>query len=627
VTLLTADKISKRFNDQAIFDQVSFSVQDDEKIGLVGKNGSGKTTLFEIMVGRMEVDSGKLNRSKACCIDYIEQDKTEYFDLPLFEFVASAREDLSKMRREMFSLQQRLATNPHDEGGLFRLGQLQSKFEIEGGFSFESEVKIILAGLGFEVERHTERIRNFSGGEKNRAGLARALAGNGNLLLLDEPTNHLDIESTMWLEEYLSKTDRSYLIVSHDRAFLTAAVERVWEISHGRIDLYTGGFEKYLEERAERRKQHEHRYKHQQEEIKRIEEFVRRNIAGQKTKQAQSKLKYLSRIKRLPPPRSEGPEASIPVRSSGRSFAHVLSVEDVLLGYGETAVIEDACFDIYRSDKVGLIGRNGSGKTTVLRALIGELAPMRGEIKLGANVDVAYFDQELVDLNPEATVLDNVWEMDPTAEIGKIRSFLARFGFSGEDCFKLVSSLSGGEKTKLSLARLLYHPANFLIFDEPTNHLDLDSREVLEKALRDFDGSCLIVSHDRYFLDQVVDRIFYLDEGSLRVFGGNYSYFQEKTAAVAAPVKAKDGASKETYLMFKEKSKRLARHIKQIRSAKKRIADLEKELGQIEEDIRFNIPKNDWEKLHEASQRKQKLEEEILDLYAALEKLEKISLD
>jgi ATP-binding cassette subfamily F protein 3 len=627
VTLLTADKISKRFHDQVIFDHVSFSVQDDERIGLVGKNGSGKTTLFEIMAGRMEVDSGKLNRSKACRIDYIEQDKTEYFDLPLFEFVTSAREDLSKIRREMLSLQQRLATNPHDESGLSRLGQLQSKFEIEGGFSFESEVKIILAGLGFEVERHTERIRNFSGGEKNRAGLARALAGNGNLLLLDEPTNHLDIESTMWLEEYLSKTDRSYLIVSHDRAFLTAAVGRVWEISHGRIDLYTGGFEKYLKERVKRKRQQEHRYKHQQQEIKRIEEFVRRNIAGQKTKQAQSRLKYLNRIKRLPPPRYEGPETSISVRSSGRSFAHVLSVDGVSLGYGGTTVIEDACFDIFRGDKVGLIGSNGSGKTTVLRALIGELAPIRGEIKLGANVDVAYFDQELVDLNPEAIVLDNVWEMDPTAEAGKIRSFLARFGFSGEDCFKLVSSLSGGEKTKLSLARLLYHPTNFLIFDEPTNHLDLDSREVLEKALRDFDGSCLIVSHDRYFLDQVVDRIFYLNEGNLHVFGGNYSYFQEKTAAEGAPLKVKDGTSKEAYLMLKEKSKRLARHIKRIRSTKTRIADLEKELGQMEKDIRFNIPKNDWEKLHEASQRKQKLEEEILDLYAALEKLEEIKFD
>lgn len=627
MTFLTADRISKKFDDQVILNRVSFSIQDNEKIGLVGKNGSGKTTLFEIMAGRMAVDSGRVSQSKSCRIDYVEQDKTEYFDLSLFEFAASAREDLLVMHREIVSLQQRLAADPHDKDGLLRLGQLQSRFEAEGGFGFESEVKIILAGLGFEPARHAERVRNFSGGEKNRAGLARALAGSGNLLLLDEPTNHLDIDSTTWLEEYLSKTDRSYLIISHDRAFLTATVQRVWEISHGGIDFYTGGFEKYLEGRAERKRLHEHRYKHQQQEIKRIEEFVRRHMAGQKTKQAQSKLKYLSRIKRLPPPCTEGQNSSIPVRLSGRSFAHVLSVEDVSLGYGQTVVVQEACFDIYRGDRVGLIGCNGSGKTTILKALIGELSPISGEIKLGASVDVAYFDQEPADLNPEATVLDSIWEMDPSAEIGKLRSFLARFGFSGEDSFKLVASLSGGEKTKLSLALLLYHPANFLIFDEPTNHLDLDSREVLEKALRNFDGSCLIVSHDRYFLDQVVDRIFYLDDGSLRVYDGNYSYFQGKTAAVTAPVKVKDGASKEAYLMFKEKSKRLARHIKRIRSTKSRLADLEKELERLEEDMLSNIPKNDWEKLHEASQRKQKLEEEILDLYTALEKLENTNVD
>jgi len=628
MALLTADRISKKFNDQIILNQVSFSVQDNEKIGLVGKNGSGKTTLFEIMSGRMSPDTGEVNHSKTCRIDYIEQDKTEYFDLSLFEFVASAREDLLDIRQKMLSQQHYLSTNPHDKDGLSRLGQLQSRFEMEGGFNFESEVKIILAGLGFEPERHTERVRNFSGGEKNRAGLARALAGNGNLLLLDEPTNHLDIESTMWLEEYLGKIDKSYLIVSHDRALLTATVRKVWEINHGKMHFYSGGFENYLKERSERKRLHEHRFKHQQQEIKRIEEFVRRHMAGQKTKQAQSKLKYLNRIKRLLPPHSESPETSIPVRSSGRSFAHVLSVEDVSLGYGQSTVVEDVHFDIYRGDKVGLIGCNGSGKTTVLRALIGELAPICGEIKLGANVDVAYFDQELIDLNPEATVLDTVWEMDPTAEAGKMRSFLARFGFSGEDSFKLVASLSGGEKTKLSLARLLYHPANFLIFDEPTNHLDLDSREVLEKALQDFEGSCLIVSHDRYFLDQVVDRIFYLNNGCLRVFDGNYSYFQSKTAAVTAPVKAKDGASKEAYLMFKEKSKRLARHIKRIRSTKSRIANLEKELGQVvDEDIRFNIPKSNWEKLHKASQRKQQIEEQILELYATLEILENTDID
>ncbi len=627
MTLLTADKISKKFDDQIIFEDICITVGDEDRIGLVGKNGSGKTTLFEIMAGRVSPDSGTVVRAKACRIDYIEQDLSRYLNLSLFEFVASAREDLLTLRQQMQTLQQQVAATPTDGAILTRLGQLQSRFEAEGGFGFESEVRIILAGLGFEPDRHVEQLRHFSGGEKNRAGLARVLAGNGTLLLLDEPTNHLDIESTLWLEDYLSKIDRSYLIVSHDRAFLTAAVQQVWEISHGQIDFYTGGFAGYLKQRDEHRRLHEHRYKHQQQEIKKIEEFVRRNMAGQKTRQAQSRLKYLNRIKRLPPPRSEGKTTNLPMQLSGRSFAHVLAVENVTLGYGSTAVVTGVSFDIYRGDRVGLIGPNGSGKTTILKALCGELAPISGDIRLGTNVDVAYFDQELADLDPELTVLDTVWTADPTAEMGRMRSFLGRFGFSGDDSLKPVAALSGGEKTKLALARLLYRPANFLIFDEPTNHLDLDSREVLEKALIEFDGSCLIVSHDRYFLDRVIDRIFYLKNTSLQIFEGNYTYFKEKTTVTAPPAKTTDKSQKAAYMAFKEKSRRQSRHKRRVQSTRSKITDLEKELGQLDEGIRSDIPRNDWEQLHQASLRKRKLEDMILDLYATLEQLEKTNLD
>ncbi|MEW5993986.1 MAG: ABC-F family ATP-binding cassette domain-containing protein [Candidatus Zixiibacteriota bacterium] len=622
MTLLSADNITKKYNDQIVFDRVSFTVQQGRRIGLVGRNGSGKTTLFDIMTGRVSVDGGQLNRAGACHIDYIEQEIADYVDHSLFDYVASARSDLLEARREIESVEHHLSMYPNDSAQVGRLGRLQSRFETEGGFTFENEVKLILEGLGFPRSRHAERLRNFSGGEKNRAGLARALAGNGTLLLLDEPTNHLDIESTVWLEEYLTKSERVYVVVSHDRAFLSATVDQVWEISHGKIDFYTGGFDRYLKERDERRRLHEHHYKHQQVEIRRLEEFVRRNIAGQKTKQAQSKLKYLGRVKRLPPPRSDGANMSIAVRSSGRSYAHVLSVTGVSLGFGRNIVLEDADFDIYRGDKVGLIGRNGSGKTTLLRALIGELAPIDGEIKLGANVDVAYFDQELADLDPAATVIDSLWEMEPTAEMGRIRSFLARFGFSGEDCFKAVAALSGGEKTKLSLARLLYHPANFLIFDEPTNHLDLDSREVLESALREFDGSCLIVSHDRHFLDRVVTRILYLHNGALKIFDGNYSYFREKMTPIAEPQKVKSPERRAAYLAFREQSKTRTRHKRRIQSLKSQISNTERELVQIEHDIRENIPKSDWEKLHEASERKKQLEDRLLELYAQLDELD-----
>jgi ATP-binding cassette subfamily F protein 3 len=294
------------------------------------------------------------------------------------------------------------------------------------------------------------------------------------------------------------------------------------------------------------------------------------------------------------------------------------------LGYGPEPIVREISFDVHRGDKVGLIGRNGSGKTTLLKALVGELAPIEGDIRLGNNANVAYFDQELSDLNPRETVLDSLWAVDPVAEIGAIRSFLARFGFTGEDSFKLVAALSGGEKTKLSLARLLYHPANLIIFDEPTNHLDMDSRESLEEALLGYDGCCLIVSHDRYVLDRVTGRILHLDHTTAKMYEGNYSYFREKTRGVAAPPspKTREAGSREAYLAFKEQSRRRSRHKKLLASTRQRIVDLESELRQAGEDIHENIPRSDWERLNETTERKQQLEEELLKLYANLEKLE-----
>jgi len=627
MSLLAAENISKKFSDQIIIDQISFTVKARDKIGLVGKNGIGKTTLFELLVGNIETDKGTITRSRSCLIDYIPQDKSALQDTTLSEYVTSARSDLLQMRRDISILEERLMKMPSDKASLDKLGHIQHKFETEGGFTFENEVATILHGVGFEKDRHHERISNFSGGEKNRAGLAHALAGRGNLLLLDEPTNHLDIESTLWLENYLAEIDKSYIIVSHDRAFLSAAVNQVWEIQFAKLHLYKGNFENYLIERKDRKRLHEHRYKHQQEEIKRLEDFVQRNMAGQKTKQAKSKLKYLNRIKRLPPPRSDGSAANINVQSSGRSYAHVLEVKDLTIGYGSDPVLSDVNFDLYRGDKVGLIGRNGSGKTTILLSLIGELSPIAGDIRLGNNVDVAYFDQELTELDPDVSAMDTIWDIDPTAEMGKIRSYLARFGFTGEDSYKLVKTLSGGEKTKLAMAKLLYYPANFLIFDEPTNHLDIDAREILEQALKEYEGSCLIVSHDRHFLECVTDKIFHVIDGQLNIYNGNYAFFKEKMSEREENVPQKPVKSKEAYLTFKEKSKRISKHKKLIQSTKSKIADLEKELVGLEEDIHHNIPRSDWEALNTASENKSKIENELLILYAKLEELEGIELD
>ena len=627
MTLVTAERISHKFNDQVILEDVSFSVKTGDHIGLVGKNGCGKTTLFEIMTGRMDLDLGKVHRTRKCSIDYIEQESNKYADLTLFDYVAAARDDLATMRHEITGLEHHLQIEPEDNESLKRLGELQEKFESEGGFNFENDVHTILDGIGFEKNRFNDLLKHFSGGERNRAGLAKALAGKGNLLLLDEPTNHLDIESTRWLEGFLNETERSFIVVSHDRSFLSATANQIWELRLAKLEFYTGSLENYLAERAARRSQHEKRYHHQQEEIKRLEDFVRRHMAGQKTKQAQSKLKYLDRIKRLAKPRGEGASTKIGMTSSGRSFAQVLSVPEVSLGYGDKVVIRDMSFDLYRGDKVGIIGRNGSGKSTFLKTLIGQLAPVRGDIKLGHQVDVAYFDQELSDLNHKSTVLDSLWEMEPMAVVGKIRSYLARFGFSDEDPFKLVASLSGGEKTKLSLARLLYHPANFIIFDEPTNHLDMDSRERLEEALLEYEGSCLIVSHDRYFLNKVVDRILYLNDGVATIYDGNYAYFREKTDAGEQTVTSKLEKSKDNYLAFKEKSRQRGRHKKLLQSTRNKIAELEKELKQLTQELEHNIAPEDWERLTAATTRKTEIEAELLKQYSLLEELEEIELD
>lgn len=622
MTLLSAEKLSKAYDKQIIFDNLSFTLLQNDKIGLVGKNGSGKTTLFNIVTGSTLPDSGTINKSKECKIDYAEQEKLDFLDITLFDYVASARDDILKCRAEISKIEEWLSRKPNDEEALSKLGSFQEKYEHLDGFNFESEVKIILNGLGFINERFNDLIKNFSGGEKNRAALAKILAGNGNLLFLDEPTNHLDIKSTSWLEEYLNKSNKAYIIVSHDRTFLNNTVTKVWEIFNGRVDFYSGSFDKYLEDRSERKRLHEHKYKHQQERIKQLEDFVRRHMAGQKTKQAQSKLKYLSRIKRLPPPETDGRGPLINVESSGRSYAHIVACENLTVGYGDTEVASGINFDIYRGDKIGFIGDNGTGKSTILKTLIGELEPIDGEVKLGNNVDVVYFDQELADLNLSQTVLENIWEMDPSAESGTMRSFLGRFGFSGDDSLKIVSTLSGGEKTKLSLARLLYHPANFIIFDEPTNHLDIVSREALEEALNEYDGSCLIVSHDRYFLNKVANRIFHLNNERLTIYDGNYSYFEEISQPSYEYKPVKQSKSKDDYLSFKEKSKRIAKHKKEIKKTEELIAENEKLLEELTHKLNNDIPKTDWEQLEATTKEKNDTEDKIIELYGKLEELQ-----
>ncbi|MEW5924302.1 MAG: ABC-F family ATP-binding cassette domain-containing protein, partial [Candidatus Zixiibacteriota bacterium] len=443
---------------------------------------------------------------------------------------------------------------------------------------------------------------------------------------LDEPTNHLDIESTIWLEEYLRSIDKAYIIVSHDRMFLSHTIDKVWEIAGKKIDQYFNGFDKYLVERQERLDQIIHLFKHQQEEIKRIEDFIRRNMAGQKTKQAQSKQKYLARIERIRLPHSEYKAPTFMVESSGRSFNLVLAIEAAAFGYGHRVLVNVVNLNQYRGDRLGFIGPNGTGKTTILKTILGELDPIDGSVSIGQKVDVAYFDQELSELDENNSIIDEVWMLDPLIEAGRLRSFLARFGFTGENVFKKVAVLSGGEKTKLSLAKLLFKPANLLIFDEPTNHLDIDSRHALEEALRNFTGTLIVVSHDRYFLDQVADRIMAIEGGLARIYNGNYSYYrQKKDEITAVPVKKTTAPEKiQQYVEFKKLSQAKGRIKKELRSVKSNIEDHEKTIERLDRDIRFNIPRSDWQRLADVSGEKSLIEDALLDLYCRLEELEKL---
>ncbi len=629
MTLLAGENINKEFDGREIFNDLSFSITETDRIGLVGPNGIGKTTLFELMAGHITPDTGSITKAKNCTLSYLEQEFSGTAEITLFDYVSSARGDLLSMRAEINRVEQELEERPESRALLEKLGDLQHHFETAGGYEYEAEIKTILMGLGFAEFRFRSRMGSFSGGEKNRASLARILAGRGTLLLLDEPTNHLDIDSTIWLEQYLSGLSKAYIIVSHDRTFLNNTINKVWELTGRRIEQYFNGFEKYLTEREERHSQIEHWYKHQQEEIKRIEDFIRRNMAGQKTKQAQSKMKYLSRIKRIELPIDERREVSFTVDSGERSYNLVLASEQAVFGYGHRAVVKDVSFNLYRGDRMGLIGANGSGKTTVLKSILGELDLLEGAVSLGQKVEVAYFDQELSDLNDENTVIDELWQVDPMTEAGRLRTFLARFGFRGEDVLKKISVLSGGEKTKLALAKLLFLPANFLIFDEPTNHLDIESRQALEEALRNYQGTYLVVSHDRYFLDRVTERILAIENGAMRLYEGNYSYFKEKKEAEAVKPERKSTSPEKIreYADFKKLSQTKGRIKKELRSTDSKIRDHETILHRLENDIIYNIPKADWEKLTDAYKEKERIENTLLELYNRLEELRQLDAE
>lgn len=548
--LIRLDQVTKGFGGKSVLRDLTLQLNRGEKAGLVGRNGSGKTTLLRLINGELEPDSGQVTRHPQIRLGFLEQISRAEAGQTLLESALSVHAHLRSLADEIENLEAEIESRSQQSdlnSLLDRYGKLQTRWEMEGGFSYAARTKSVLFGLGFEDKDLVKECSLLSGGELNRLNLAKLLLSDPNLLLLDEPTNHLDISAVQWLETFLKDYRHAFLLISHDRCFLDATVEQILELSDGKIEQYPGNYLSYAIEREKRWRLRRKAYEEQQEMIERTEEFIRRNLAGQKTKQARSRQKMLDRLDRLETMGSIQPNARFRFEIGSRSGDLVIKFTNVAIGYRERPLASNLNLSVYRGNRVGVVGPNGSGKSALLKTILSQLEPLGGDIQVGYKVQMGYYDQQLSVLDPQLTVLEEMRSVAPMATDEVLRAYLARFLFHGEEVFVLTSSLSGGEKSRLALAKLIFGKSNTLVLDEPTNHLDIFSREVLESALQEFPGTLIMVSHDRFFLNRLTDLTVFLEgNGQCTVFNGPYGDFERfraEAADVSAAVNSPSGRS------------------------------------------------------------------------------------
>jgi ATP-binding cassette, subfamily F, member 3 len=580
----------KSYGGLEILRGVSFQINPGEKAGLVGRNGAGKTTVFRLITGAEAPDSGEVIKMNGLKLGLLEQHVEFQSGETVHTAALSAFKEIHDIEAEMRRLEKRMETDHSDEV-LERYADLQIAFEQADGFTYAARAEAILLGLGFTKENWSLETGNLSGGQKNRLGMARLLLSGADVLLLDEPTNHLDVNAVEWLENFLHDYDKAYIVISHDRYFLDRTTDRIIEIEAGKAVTYKGNYSKFLVERELRREQQQREFENQQAMINKTQEFIRRNLEGQKTKQAKSRRNMLERMDRV--------EAVIADRSGGqfglkkveRTGNNVLTVEDLAVGYGEQVLASGINFSLLRGEALGIIGGNGTGKTTLLRTLLGDLRELHGEIRWGTKTNVGYYSQNLADLDGRNEIIQELRRVAPMADNGELRSFLARFLFVGEDVFKRVGDLSGGEKGRLALAKLIYSQKNVLILDEPTNHLDIPSREALEAAIAEYDGTVITVSHDRFFLDKIATQILsFEDDGRTEIFTGNYTEFHDwmkdrdvpANAAASVAVRETDSAAEVSAAEPAKPSNNLSKN--QRERLEKRLKEIEAEIQKIDEE-------------------------------------------
>ena len=508
----------------------TLQINPGEHVGLVGRNGAGKSTIFRLVRGEESADKGEVVKARGVRLGLLDQHVHFEPGSTVHESALAAFGHLQQIEHEMHELEHRMADAGDElEKILERYSDLQHQFEHEGGFEYAAKAEAILQGLGFERETWSMETSKLSGGQQNRLGLAKLLLAAPDVLLLDEPTNHLDVHAVEWLEEFLQTYEAGYVIVSHDRYFLDRACRRIIELENGKAASYTGNYSAYLVEREERREAQQRAYDNQQQLIAKTEEFIRRNLAGQKTKQAKSRRTMLQKLERLDSVRPDQSSGDFRLQAIERTGNHVLTINELVVGYPNNELAGVISFILRRGECLGIIGPNGSGKTTFLKTILNKLPALRGDVRWGTKVQVGYYAQQLDDLDDRNEIIMELRRVAPaSATAGELRSFLAKFLFTGDDVYKHVRDLSGGEKGRLALAKLIYSRVNVLVLDEPTNHLDIPSREALEEALSAYEGTIITISHDRYFLDRVATQILSLDGlGHAEHYDGDYTEYHD----------------------------------------------------------------------------------------------------
>ncbi len=627
--VLSCNNISKAYIVDNIIENISFTINDNEKIGLIGLNGAGKTTLFNVLTGELDYDSGEIVIPKNKKISYLKQNTKIESDNTIYEEMLTMFDDIITMEKELRELEIEISKfSEHDEDGkltslMDRYTHLNERFLELDGFSYKSHIRGVLKGLSFSEDDFDKPINILSGGQKTRVMLAKLLLERADILLLDEPTNHLDIEAIAWLEKYLNSFNGAVIIISHDRYFLDNIVNKIMLLENKSIKMYKGNYSEFMTKRKIEIEQAIKKFEEYEKEIERQEEIITRLHAyGSKRniRQAFSRQKTLDKIKKSERPNYDNKKLKLRFSPKLRSGLDVIDVVNLSKFFDENVIFNDISFKAYRGEKIGIIGPNGIGKSTLLKIIAGKIESSSGTVETGHFVNIGYYDQEQTHLNIDNTVIDEIWDDNPKFNYYDVRSLLAQFLFTGDDLYKIIADLSGGEKGRLSLLKLMLSEANFLLMDEPTNHLDIDSKEVLEDALTNYDGTVLVVSHDRYFLNKVCTKIIDMTKEGLTEYFGNYDYYLEKKAELEETDDEVEESKTKTQIIAEKKKDREQRlekkkKEKDIKELEEKIEKNENELAILEEKLCQQSTYNDKNLVMQINERMLDIKAENEELY------------